>query len=189
MGTQSKRRVVKMESEKFAEILKDIETRIYTAVSAQLQFYAKEVSQPLAVCTAKLEVLEKLAMEKWGETPESLEERFFDRLDELNGIPRSTEPAKATDRIRIQFTQAHTEAELASQHKQTTMLILGKNQVNEALDNALIGLSAGDSFSVVLPPPEGQTEQVYVQGVVKAVYSIQDNKESVSAEVKAQAGA
>lgn len=164
MGTKSKQPHQKRLSDQQV-------SRMDRMTDLKIMQVSQQFAQTLSVLSAKVEVLEKIALEN-GETTESLQERFFDRLDEMNGITKSTEGLTAGDRVRISFKQAITEAELSTAPSESTMLIMGQSQVHENLDKALMGLKQGEMFSVTLPPLQDGGPSVLIEGIVKAVYSM-----------------
>lgn len=135
---------------------------------------SKQMTMPLASLKARVEVIEDLLMEKLGETEASLAERVLIRVEKGQGFVQVDEPAKLGSIVRIKIKEELSGTESPINPMTDAFMVVGKNQIHEAVDKMLIGAKAGDTNSELLPSPKDPNQLLRITVFLARVFKGQE---------------
>jgi hypothetical protein len=133
-----------------------------------LQRLAQAQMQMAAPIQVRLTVLEKIVMEKLGETKESLAERVLQVEDEATGHVKVEDGAQVGDQLRTIGWVKVEEQENYNAPMELTIHSLGKSprpevpfQTYKELEEGLVGIKAGETREIVVNLSTGDTTKAY----------------------------
>lgn len=165
------------------------------------QEFSRLLIESLAPVQTRLMVLEKLAMEKWGVTEETLALRLLDVEDEATGHVMTLDPAEAGDLLRVTATLRVEGQEKWSKPMNLIIRRLAKPQLNPEtgqlsfqtypeLEQALVGAKVGETRETPVEIVNGEVTVKYnFKVTVDRVSRNEEERAREAAFVKAQAEA
>lgn len=147
---------------------------------------SKQFTAPLASLRTRVEVLEDLLMEKFGETEISLAERVLGRVEKQQGFQQVDEPAKLGSIVRIKVKEELVDKESPNNPMEDAFMVVGQNQIHSSVDELLLGASAGDTKSTSVPNPKDATQLIKVTVFLAKVFK---GRETPNEEVKTETAA
>lgn len=114
---------------------------------------SQHFTKGLSTMKVRLEALEDLLMEKFGETEASLQERIFTRIEKMQGFQAVETPVQKGSVIRIKVKEEVIGSESPTNPMTDAFMAVGHNQINAALDTLLVGAIVGETRDVTLPDP------------------------------------
>lgn len=146
MGSKSKGKRQQMNFSDAVRYLSDLQDQ------KQLQ-YTKDFTQTLSTMKLRLEALEDILLEKLNETEDSLKERVFTRIEKNQGFVPVDTDIQMGSILRIQVKEEVVGQESPTNPMQDAFMVVGRNQVNPAVDTLVIGAKLGETRDVVLDDP------------------------------------
>lgn len=146
---------------------------------------SKQFTMPLASLRARLEVLEDLVMEKFGETEASLGERVLTRVEKQQGFQLVDEPAKLGSIVRIKIKEEKSGAESPNTPMEDAFAVVGQMQIHKEVDQLLIGMKAGDTRDALVSNPQDPAQQARITIFLARVFK--GREEPKNEEVKTEA--
>lgn len=127
-------------------------------------------TQALSSLRVRVEVLEDLLMEKFGETEDSLSERVLLRIEKMQGFVPVETPVEDGSIIRIKVKEELVGSESPDTPQENAFMIVGAKQINPSLDELLIGAVVGEIRNVTLPDPKDSTKSRKITATVCRVF-------------------
>lgn len=131
---------------------------------------SKHFTQGLSTMKVRLEALEDILMEKFGETEASMSERVLLRIEKMQGFQQVDTPVQKGSVIRIKVKEEAVGSESPTSALQDAFMAVGHNQINAALDELLVGAVTGETREVTLPDPENASLQRKITATVVRIF-------------------
>lgn len=138
----------------------------------------RHFTQSVSSLRVRLEAIEDLVMEKFGETEASLTERTLLRIEKMQGFEEVTTPVQKGSVIRIKLKEEVVGKESESTPLQDAFMAVGHNQINAAIDTLAIGAVAGQTLDVTLPDPDDSNIQRKITFTVMKVFKGDETNET-----------
>lgn len=161
--------------------------RILSDMMDQKQLeYTKNFTSTLGSMKLRVQVLEELLKEKFGETEESLQERTFLKIESEQGFQQvDTEVVKGSV-LRVKVKEEEVGKESPTNPMQDAYMCVGHNQINAAVDTLVIGAKPGETRDVTLPDPKNVEVQrkitITVLKIFKGEESVNETQENQAEE-------
>lgn len=135
---------------------------------------SKQFTMPLASLKARIAALEELAMDKLGETPESLDERVLVSVERAQGFVQVDEPVKLGSIVRIKIKEERHGTESPANPMQDAFTVVGQMQIHKDVDQLLIGMKVGETRDILITNPKNDKEQIRITVFLSRVFKGKD---------------
>jgi len=110
---------------------------------------ARNLADQFAPYDLYMDMITDVLIEKLDETEDSLEQRLADKEDKILGLTKSDEPAKAGDHVRFKVKDL-ADKDAKFKRLMVKQLASEKPEIHKDFEEALIGLTTGDSKTVTV---------------------------------------
>lgn len=163
MGTNSKQQKRQINFKDAIQVLSE-------QMDQKLMITMQQSTQIMSSLKLRLEVLEDLLQEKFGETEESLKERLLLRVEKNQGFSETDNPVRKGSIVRIKLKEEVVGKEYPALPMQDSFMCVGHNQISPHIDELIIGQNVGETRDIVLPDPNDANIQRRLTVLVVKVY-------------------
>jgi len=175
MGSKSKKKKQQMNFSDAVKYLSDLQDQKHLE-------YTKHFTQTLSTMKVRLEALEDVVLEKLGETEDSIKERMMLRVEKMQGFNESTNDVLTGSVIRIKVKEEIVGQESPTNPMQDAYMVVGSNQINPAIDIAVLGAKLGETKELILDDPTNAEIKRKVTVTVLKIFKGEETKNETKTE-------
>lgn len=148
------------------------------AIDQKMLQITQQFTTTLSGIQHRIAVLEDVLKAKGIFTEKDIKDATLARLERLQNFIVSDQPAEEGSPLKVSLKEEAVGSENPEADFVDSFIIVGKNNVHEAIDKLVLGATAGQTFSTVLPDPQNPANQRKITVVVDKVYKNLNAKSS-----------
>lgn len=160
----------------------DVKNAVATEGEALLRTVRADFEISFQYVLNRLKAITDLVLEKFGISEDEINERVLAVEDEVNGYVGSNEAAAIEDRVRFKIRDVAQD--VAPQAIKLDRLGTKPQQLHEEIENALLGMKAGDNKTITIKLGTEQKEFTFEINMKRVSKKVAKNEEAAQTQAQ-----
>lgn len=148
--------------------------------------YTKNFTGALSALKVRLDVVEDLLKEKFGETEQSLNERAMLVVEKNQGFVESDNDVLQGSVLRLKAKEEIVGQETPTTRWEDAYIVVGRGQVHPSVDALVIGAKLGETRDVIVDDPKDSTKKYRLTIQVMKIFKGEEATSEAQAEQTTQ---